>query len=343
MSDQDIPEDEENNGNDDDGDATDDQLSCVIELQIKKIWEKEKSNIEDRRHRLITNYIAVAGVISVIVIAVAGTITKILIDSASLQAKNAAIEEIKKPAIVGLLQKQSILGIEAANETIAKAKNLDKQRIEAEKKLVELVNSAEQKFARVEKIENALANSNLLEKLKDISNISEEFVLTAINDISFRQSIAAKVGIFPNGTIILSTVSCSQIQQGNWEIYEKAKGRFLVGTGTGKDVNKVSQTFTLGPGKKQEYEHKLIEKDLPEHTHSLISHPNRPQNEYLTRRGKYPAHEVSDSRHKDSGMDQTSGLANQFNLKKWGAEAGTQLPISNIPPYIALHFCIKTG
>jgi hypothetical protein len=98
--------------------------------------------------------------------------------------------------------------------------------------------------------------------------------LQAINNLSdvanVRQSIE-NLGIFPIGSIYITTTATNPqaYLPGFWQA--AAEGRVLIGVGTGTDINAVNKTIAAAEigG---EYDHQLTVPELPAHTHTETRH-----------------------------------------------------------------------
>lgn len=168
--------------------------------------------------------------------------------------------------------------------------------------------------------------------IRTSTSISKEVVVADLkSDPHFVQGLTRQLQPVPDGAVIISTVECDQITQGRWSRYEMAAGRFLVSVGAGTDVQGVTKVFSQGQSTNSgEYEHMLSESEFPSHTHSMDQKVN-------TTGGHRPGHPIFDT------AEETSGKPTQISLNSWGAEKGKQKPVVLLPPYIALHFCMKSN
>lgn len=120
-------------------------------------------------------------------------------------------------------------------------------------------------------ISNVVAQFKLIEVgvVKKAEN--SERVKTKSGDFKTLQ-LALLEMIYPVGSIKISTnnVNPSTYLGGTWEQY--SQGRVIVGAGTTTDSRKITKTFGAG-SQDGEFDHRLIVKELPSHSHSY-SYPD---------------------------------------------------------------------
>ncbi|MDE0330486.1 MAG: hypothetical protein OXL41_01330 [Nitrospinae bacterium] len=118
----------------------------------------------------------------------------------------------------------------------------------------------------------------------------------------------------PDGAVVAFPRPCQEVD--GWKDYEASAGRFLLGVGEGIALRSQGG----------EAAHRLTIEEMPEHNHG----PGK----YLV---KVDGH--------DTVHAKTDASRGEINIRH-GVEIGTAgggQPHNNMPPYIALHFCQKTG
>lgn len=147
----------------------------------------------------------------------------------------------------------------------------------------------------------------------------------------FDQTLTRMMQIFPGvsasetGQIAFFEKKCPE----GWEDYLPAEGRFIIGSGvyqnTTEDGRYERANYTSGDigG---EIQHKLTQGEMPRHSHSIF---------YGKILGNNPFRDVDNRAFKEatfySGRDGSTG------------QTGKSSPHNNMPPYIALKACKKTG
>lgn len=131
--------------------------------------------------------------------------------------------------------------------------------------------------------------------------------------------------IVPAGVVVASTKVCSDLD-GDWEVYSKAEGRFILGVGKGPLTEAV---FFEEPGGAEKRRIELL--SIPEHRHPL---PMRTTGD-----------EAPEAR---GGAGPSDNFFHRVFVTGGGKgheteNAGGTKPHNNMPPYIALYFCKKKG
>ncbi|MFZ1430115.1 MAG: hypothetical protein WAS21_25495 [Geminicoccaceae bacterium] len=142
-------------------------------------------------------------------------------------------------------------------------------------------------------------------------------------------SILTPPPTIPQGVVVAATVECSSLGAG-WAPYPGAKGRFLIGEGTGTDDAGNEQNFEAGKSH-GEYKHKLEPDEMPSHNHSFTGTP--------TVRGENAG----------SGLTLAGGRSPQLGMQyeplgDWSPNgtigmSGGDKAHNNLPPYLVVWYC----
>lgn len=141
---------------------------------------------------------------------------------------------------------------------------------------------------------------------------------------------------FPEGAVIASLQQCAQLGTG-WVAFEEGQGRVIVGVGATEDERGETRVFSKAEDRGGKFRHELTIAEMPTHDHGgqtdIEIHPHTGiwyDTGQGTERWKAPVvGDVAINRDKKH----THGIAAQ----------GGGNPHDNMPPYIALYFCIKQG
>lgn len=136
----------------------------------------------------------------------------------------------------------------------------------------------------------------------------------------FIKAIASFIDPLPADLVVASLTPCGNLQSGKWSRYEAASGRFILGE---------SQQYPIGrPG--GEAEVSLNNLQLPDHDHRFTN--------------KFLAH-APGSNFQQSGIQGNHGNTGfvHFENRERTFNAGEGRPHNNMPPYVALYFCVKEG
>lgn len=148
---------------------------------------------------------------------------------------------------------------------------------------------------------------------------------------------APEVGaIALTGAVIASTVRCPQLGP-DWFPYDKGAGRVLVGVGRGNGRSVRNFEDTGG-----EEEHILTVDQIPNHEHPVVDpgHSHKLPGEFITNRqgvNEWGGTEPGGSIAEDQDLDISRDANSDVEVGPIGGGGAH----NNMPPYIALHFCIK--
>lgn len=139
----------------------------------------------------------------------------------------------------------------------------------------------------------------------------------------------------PDDIIFASLIRCRELGDG-WSSYEMAEGRFILGVGKGPLKEFVSLERQGG-----EEGTKLRLDQIPNHEHLAPHGGNDPASRgYVTKADE--GNEWGAMVHRDSEVAIGRYLYDGHkNTGKIAKEPGAQSTLTNMPPYIALHFCKK--
>lgn len=153
--------------------------------------------------------------------------------------------------------------------------------------------------------------------------------------------IADAAGGVPLGTVLVSTVPCSELGEG-WSSFREGKGRFLVGAGPDEQAaystwQRQLPTGGFEPVPLSTYEvlfaggeehHTLSIAQMPKHRHEFVGNG--------TTTGGYgpKGHDVSFGDTLSYGTYTPSGTI---------TDNGSDQPANNLPPFVAVNFCKKGG
>lgn len=127
--------------------------------------------------------------------------------------------------------------------------------------------------------------------------------------------------VVPTGSIVMTDRECAALGS-EWELFSKAGGRFPVARGTATDVR--GETITFGQDMTGgAYKHLLSEAEMPSHTHAQ----------------RVGQHAVGGE--KISAWNLASPRTGGIVVLSETGHRGQNVPHNNMPPYIALNFCIK--
>jgi len=144
----------------------------------------------------------------------------------------------------------------------------------------------------------------------------------------------------PTGAFMYSIVPCADLgAPGEFEAFEDAAGRFVVGVGEFYSARGQQQTIFPAPTSGKMGiggdTHSVLElKNLPAHYHDYIDAY------FLEHQGHMP----SDSQSVGGSLGGSQGVDNdntRWELPRVTAESGSNSPIAQLPPYVALHACVK--
>lgn len=163
---------------------------------------------------------------------------------------------------------------------------------------------------------------------------SDRIVISVVTSLLTAGAIwgAGKLGAFayivfepavPASAVIAFNGECPP----GWDKFDIASGRFLVAAGTGQDANGKLETFELGPNVKGEYVHRLSIDEMPSHNHGF--------KKQIAGVPTFVGVAVGVPSSKTDNNFVNAFLDADFNQGEGDAH-------NNIPPYIALNFCVKS-
>ncbi|MCG8033807.1 MAG: hypothetical protein JAZ03_16760 [Candidatus Thiodiazotropha taylori] len=141
-----------------------------------------------------------------------------------------------------------------------------------------------------------------------IGSLITIFILWLVGEIGKVPTILVP----PDSVVAFNLKECPN----GWSEYNEAKGRVIIGAGKGNGLQE--RRFNSAGGSET---HVLTVDEMPSHTHQLPTYDANPNN---------GSHEIG-----------TGSFGQDWVPAEYSKAAGKGHPHNNMPPYIALTYCIK--